>query len=152
MNILSISKKHDWPSWLDLEFFVNFLHKHMSPYEDAPEDIRRGLGDALSEQEGKGGLIVLGIEEGSQKLIGAVVMLRTGMSGYIPENIVLFACVDPDYRGKGYGKTLLQSAMSSVDGDIKLHVEYDNPAKRLYERLGFTNKYAEMRFSAEKKD
>ncbi|MDK2978441.1 MAG: hypothetical protein PWP52_1155, partial [Bacteroidales bacterium] len=29
--------------------------------------------------------------------------------------------------------------------DVKLHVEYDNPAKRLYERLGMTTKYAEMR-------
>ena len=36
---------------------------------------------------------------------------------------------------------------ASVEGDTKLHVEYDNPAKRLYERLGFENKYAEMRWS-----
>ena len=30
-------------------------------------------------------------------------------------------------------------------GDIALHVEKDNPAKYLYEKLGFTNKYLEMR-------
>lgn len=29
---------------------------------------------------------------------------------------------------------------------ICLHVEPDNPAKRLYEREGFTNKYLEMRY------
>jgi hypothetical protein len=29
-------------------------------------------------------------------------------------------------------------------------VEYDNPAKRLYERMGFSTKYAEMRWQRSK--
>ncbi len=32
------------------------------------------------------------------------------------------------------------------DGDIALHVEPDNPARFLYEKYGFTNKYLEMRY------
>ncbi len=41
---------------------------------------------------------------------------------------------------------LIKRSFEIADGDVKLHVEYDNPAKRLYERLGMTSKYAEMRF------
>ena len=43
-------------------------------------------------------------------------------------------------------KEIVEESFKHCDGDVKLHVEYDNPAKRLYERIGFTNKYAEMRY------
>jgi ribosomal-protein-alanine N-acetyltransferase len=39
----------------------------------------------------------------------------------------------------------MQKAISIADGNIALHVEPNNPAKILYEKLGFTNKYLEMR-------
>ena len=41
----------------------------------------------------------------------------------------------------------MQKATELTKGDIALHVEPDNPAKKLYEKLGFTNKYLEMRLS-----
>jgi ribosomal protein S18 acetylase RimI-like enzyme len=53
--------------------------------------------------------------------------------------------VDNSQRGKGFGKQLMQKAISIAEGNIALHVEPDNPAKKLYESLGFTNKYLEMR-------
>ena len=76
---------------------------------------------------------------------GAVVVNETGMSGYIPENILVYIAVDRNMRGKGLGKVLMQAAIEGADGAIALHVEPDNPAKRLYDALGFTNKYLEMR-------
>ena len=48
-------------------------------------------------------------------------------------------------RGKGVGKKIMQKAIEIADGDIALHVEPNNPAKFLYEKLGFENKYLEMR-------
>lgn len=72
-------------------------------------------------------------------------MLKTGMKGYIPENILLFVTVTPDSRGLGVGKRLIEKSIALCEGNVKLHVEYDNPAKRLYERIGFTTKYADMR-------
>ena len=73
-------------------------------------------------------------------------MLRTGMKGYVPENLLVFVAVDPALRGRGVGEQLVRKAIELADGDIKLHVERQNPAKRLYERLGFASKYAEMRY------
>jgi [ribosomal protein S18]-alanine N-acetyltransferase len=45
----------------------------------------------------------------------------------------------------GIGKRLMDLAIEQTPGDIALHMEPDNPARRLYERLGFTSKYIEMR-------
>ena len=73
-------------------------------------------------------------------------MLRTGMKGYVPENILVFVSILPEMRGTGLGGKLIERGVREAEGDVKLHVEYDNPAKRLYERLGFTTKYAEMRY------
>ena len=68
------------------------------------------------------------------------------MKGYVPENILLFVAVSPEERGKGMGRRIVEYALGKVEGGVKLHVEYDNPARRLYERIGFTSKYAEMRY------
>jgi GNAT superfamily N-acetyltransferase len=80
-------------------------------------------------------------------LVGALVINDTHMSGYIPDHVLVYVAVDGSYRNKGFGKQIVEKAIELCDGDVKLHVEYENPAKRLYERLGFTSKYAEMRFT-----
>ena len=72
------------------------------------------------------------------------------MKGYIPENILVYIATHKEYRGQGIGKQLMMAAIEQVYGDIALHVEPDNPAKKLYEKLGFTNKYLEMRFTRKK--
>jgi len=74
-----------------------------------------------------------------------VVVNNTGMKGYIPENILVYIAVRGDQRGKGVGKGLMAQALERAQGSIALHVEPDNPARKLYESLGFTNKYLEMR-------
>jgi ribosomal protein S18 acetylase RimI-like enzyme len=115
----------------------------MKPYEDAPEDIERALAYAFSSNPAEGGFLHLLRWRGH--LAGALLMLNTGMGGYVPENILLFVSVDPELRGRGLGRVLVERSLRECKGSVKLHVEYDNPAKRLYERLGFTSKYAEMR-------
>lgn len=45
--------------------------------------------------------------------------------------------VDPIYRGKGYGETMLRVATTSVVDPVSLQVLQDNPARQLYERHGF---------------
>jgi len=115
----------------------------MAPWEDTLPDIARGLDYAFSDQPGKGGFAMfLSVDE---QLIGATVMLDTGLSGCVPDHMLLFAAIRKDQRGKGLGTQLIREALKRCPGDVKLHVEYDNPAMRLYERLGFENRYAEMR-------
>jgi DNA-binding MarR family transcriptional regulator/ribosomal protein S18 acetylase RimI-like enzyme len=144
MIIHEIHKEEEFPSWIDRESLAHFLHESLKPYEDTVEDIRKSLDYVFSDEPGKGGFILIG--EIDNKPVGALVMLYTGMSGYIPENILLFIAVDPAARGMGIGGRIIKHSFEISKGDVKLHVEYENPAKRLYERLGMTTKYAEMRY------
>lgn len=77
--------------------------------------------------------------------MGILAMLPTGMSGYIPENLLLYLAVDPRCRGLGIGGILVEEALVHVRGDVKLHLEKGNPARSLYERLGFRAKYEDYR-------
>lgn len=125
------------------EEVADFLAEHLDEFGDNKTDILKCLNYALNYTSGPGGFVLLACEAGEVK--GAVVINRTGMEGYIPENILVYIAVHRDQRGKGLGKQLMQRAIEIAKGDIALHVEPHNPAKRLYEKLGFTNKYLEMR-------
>lgn len=133
------------PGWAPREKVVDFFHTTMKPYHDSREDVDRALEYAFSDGPGQGGFLVLAEE--NERLLGALLMLDTGMRGYVPPNILLFVTVHPDHRGRGLGGRIIDHSLAQCDGDVKLHVEYDNPAKRLYERIGFSTKYAEMRLS-----
>ncbi len=135
------------PAWLSREALGKFLHDSLKPYEDSCEVILDGLDYALGEDPCKDGFVIVAHRE--KRPLGAVVMLRTGMSGYVPENLLLFIAVGPDSRGQGIGGALLRRVFDECEGQVKLHVEHDNPARRLYERSGFTAKYLEMRWSRE---
>ena len=144
-ELLVVERDVDLPEWAKREDLVRFFHETMAPWNDTEQDVDAALDYVFSDAEGKGGFLALLRHEG--RLGGALAMLSTGMSGYVPAHILLFVTVDPSTRGKGLGKRLIEHALAQCPGDVKLHVEYDNPAKRLYERLGFTTKYAEMRYT-----
>jgi GNAT superfamily N-acetyltransferase len=150
MTWITAKTTTDLPEWASLEQLGDFFHRTMTPWGDSREDIDRALSDLFSGKNGAGGFLeLLGDEQGPDnktRLVGALCMLETGMSGYVPSHILLYVSVHPDLRGKGMGRQLVQRAVDRCPGAVKLHVEYDNPAKRLYERLGFTSKYAEMRY------
>lgn len=140
-----IRQEREFPSWYDRTELVDFLHQTMKPWQDSHGDISRGLEYVFSKEQGKGGFLILAEEQKS--ICGALLMLNTGMGGFVPENLLLFVSVDPSQRGKGLGTKLIELSLAECKGAVKLHVDYENPAKRLYERLGFKNKYAEMRLA-----
>jgi len=132
------------PTMLQENEIVDFLFDHLEEYGDPKSHIRAAIEYACSAHMGKGGFVVIG--RANESIVGVVVMNQTGMSGYIPENILVYIAVDGNARGMGVGKKLMEKALSRAKGDVALHVEPENPAKFLYEKLGFTNKYLEMRF------
>ncbi len=132
---------------------INFLHTYLEKYRDTKEDITKALHFALKEADKRlnsmplGGFI-LNAMKGDQ-IVGSVVINRTGMNGYIPDNILVYIATHTDMRGQGIGKLLMKKTLEIAEGDVALHVEPDNPARHLYEKLGFEKKYVEMRYSSQ---
>lgn len=145
MNTIIIEKKEELPMYISEAELVEFLYTHLDRFRDEKPDIQKALKYCFSDEAGKGGFITLAIE--NDTICGAVLMNNTGMEGYIPSHILVYVAVDASMRGKGIGAKIITAAIRHAGGDVALHVEYDNPAKHLYERLGFHSKYAEMRFS-----
>jgi len=143
LQIIKINNENEFGE-ITRDDFVDFLFKHLDRFGDPKKDIQKCLNYAFSKEKSEGGFALAAFYE--NKLVGALIMNKTGMGDYIPDWILVYVAVDAKYRGKGFGKQIIEKAFKLCDGRIKLHVEYDNPAKRLYERLGFTSKYAEMRY------
>ena len=138
-----IFNEQNKPSESEKSEVVDFLFDNLQEYGDPKHQIERAIDYSIKEFTSFGGFTMVLIEE--EEIRAAVVVNKTGMDGYIPENILVYIATDKNHRGKGIGKKLLQSTIENAEGDIALHVDSDNPAKKLYEKFGFTNPYLEMR-------
>lgn len=144
MDSFKIYNKVSKPTEKEKKDVVTFLFKHLQEYGDEEEDISKCFDFAIKDsKEGLGGFVLTLLV--NTEIKGVTIVNKTGMEGYIPENILVYIAVHESARGKGFGKKLMNKAIELADGNIALHVEPNNPAKFLYEKLGFENKYLEMR-------
>ncbi len=132
------------PNLKEKESVINFLFDNLQEYGDPKSDIEKAVDYALKETTSFGGFILVSYLE--NEISGIVVVNQTGMKDYIPENILVYIATHKNYRGKGIGKMLMQKTIDLAEGSIALHVEPENPARFLYEKVGFSSKYIEMRF------
>ena len=131
------------PSELEKKEIINFLYDNLEQYGDPKKDIQKAIEYSIKEITSFGGFTMLITDDNN--IVGVTVINETGMGGFIPENILVYIATHKEYRGKGLGNKLMKNAIDYCSGDIALHVEANNPAKHLYEKLGFTNPYLEMR-------
>lgn len=143
MNI-KIYNSENKPNNDEKQEIIDFLFKNLDEFGDDREDIAKCIDYALKETMSFGGFVLEALEEDT--LSSVVVVNKTGMNGFIPENIFVYIATHRDMRGKGIGGNLMKKAIEMAEGSVALHVEPNNPAKFLYEKLGFTNKYLEMRY------
>ncbi|SMP15079.1 GNAT family N-acetyltransferase [Chryseobacterium profundimaris] len=145
MTIINIYNPTHPIETTEISNLTAFLFEHLGQYGDPENDIKKAVDYALGKENKPGGLIVTATDEQTGKLKGVCVVNKTGMSGYIPENILVYIATDKESRGQGIGKNIMQNVIKATEGDIALHCENENPARHLYEKLGFKSKYLEMR-------
>lgn len=122
---------------------ATFLFTHLEEYGDEKGAILKCIAYAYGDNPGQDGFVLIAHQE--NEILGVVIVNDTNMAGYIPEHILVYIAVHGEARGKGVGKALMEKALNEIEGDVALHVEPENPARFLYEKFGFTNKYLEMR-------
>lgn len=148
LTFKKVNNQNELPTNLSIDDIIKFLHTYLDDFRDNEIAIGKAISYAFSTVEGKGGFLLLAFYE--KELAGVLVMNKTGMEEFIPENILVYIAVKKEMRGKGFGRAIIEEASKHAEGAIALHVEYDNPARHLYERLGFVTKYAEMRWNPKK--
>jgi len=131
------------PDVREKENLIDFLFDNLQEYGDTKPAIEKAVNYALKETTSFGGFILVSFLE--NEISGVVVVNQTGMKDYIPENILVYIATHKNLRGKGIGKLLMKQTIELAEGNIALHVEPDNPARYLYEKVGFSSKYIEMR-------
>ena len=129
LKIIKIESEAELEKEMPREKFIDFLYTHLDKFGDTKSAISKCIDYAFAKDGKPGGFLLTAYYDG--ELCGELVLNKTGMSEYIPDNILVY---------------IAERCINEAEGDVKLHVEYDNPAKRLYERIGFTTKYAEMRY------
>ncbi|MBU0498291.1 MAG: GNAT family N-acetyltransferase [Candidatus Thermoplasmatota archaeon] len=149
VKLAVVKKPEEFPKLVPKQKFIDFLYHQLGEFGDSKKDITKAVEYAFSDVKGKGGFVIVALQNAT--LIGGAVVNDSGMSGYIPNHILVYIVVHAKYRGEGLGKTILKKVIDECPGDIALHVEYNNiPAMNLYENVGFNSKYAEMRYKQKK--
>jgi GNAT superfamily N-acetyltransferase len=143
MSLTKVYTPTNKPSSTEKQSFIDFLFDNLQEYGDPRADIEKCVDYALKESTSFGGFILVSYHE--NEISGVVIVNQTGMKDYIPENILVYIATHKKMRGKGIGKALMLKTIETAEGNIALHVEPDNPARFLYEKVGFSSKYIEMR-------
>jgi GNAT superfamily N-acetyltransferase len=126
----------------DINRIANFLHENSGEYADRKSAVKKSLLYAAKEIAGLGGYVF--IMEHKNEILGALIINKTGMKEYIPENILVNLAVKKEYRGKGIAKELINYTIKYCKGDIALHINKNNPVVKLFENSGFKPKNIEM--------
>jgi ribosomal-protein-alanine N-acetyltransferase len=75
---------------------IDFLHKHLEEFGDAWDDIARAVDYSLKNYESFGGFVL--VSYAGNEISGVVVVNRTGMKGYIPDNILVYIATHNEMR------------------------------------------------------
>jgi ribosomal protein S18 acetylase RimI-like enzyme len=142
--IIRGASKLDEPFLWEMLYHSLYVPKGVPPF--GRDVVRRPEIAMYVEGWGRSGdLGLIAIDSNSDTPVGAVWvrLFRSSERGYgyvdadIPE---LGIAVLPEYRGCGVGSALLNRVLEiagTVYSAVSLSVSIDNPAQRLYERLGF---------------
>jgi ribosomal protein S18 acetylase RimI-like enzyme len=129
-------------SYLNINTITHFLHAHLETCKDSKKAIRKSLLYAAKEIPSLGGYVFV-IEE-KDKIIGAVIINKTGMSEYQSENFLVYLAVHQEFRNKGVASKLIKKSINYCNGNISLNVAKENSAIRLFEKKGFKQEKVQM--------
>jgi hypothetical protein len=140
MNIESVTYL-DNPSYILKERITRFILDNASESDLNYEAVWRSVEYALSMSKNQGGFILVAREDGD--MTGVLVMNRTRMEDYMPENILIHLVIGPHVEKNETGLKLLQKGIEITQGNLAVRLNKDHPDLSLYEVMGFRERYVE---------
>lgn len=121
---------------------IRFLRDHVNDSNE--QHIRDAIDYALKLKPSFGGFVLVAKVE--NEIVACVVANRTGMEGYSPDHIFVFAAVHADLQEKeDTMQTVLQKALSYTGGHVAMHVTPNHPEMQILQDAGFRAEYLELR-------
>ncbi|MGB3618346.1 MAG: GNAT family N-acetyltransferase [Catalinimonas sp.] len=133
----------DTVTTLERRNYALFLKKYLDDADEPLEHLLRAVDYAVSKYPHQGGFLLAARLDG--QTVGVCVMNYTHMSGYLPENVLVYLVVHRDHRRQGVGRKLIKKALQMAKGEVAVRITADNPARAVFERYGFTRGYLELR-------
>ncbi len=121
---------------------IRFLRDHVNDSNE--QHIRDAVDYALKLKPSFGGFVL--VAKIDNEIVACVVANRTGMEGYSPDHIFVFAGLHTDYRKEEeMMQTILQKALSYTGGHVAMHVMPNHPEMKILQDAGFRAEYLELR-------
>lgn len=130
-------------STLLMNKLITFIHKHQVGSGDDIHTVFKSVDYALSPYKYQGGFVLMA--EKNMQLLGAIVVNRTNMEGYVPGNLLTHLAINPLNTIRDVDKKLIKKAVELCISDLAFHVSIDSPLVHLFEEVGFQKNYFEMR-------
>src|SRR5690606_11167151 len=131
-------------STMEAARLTNFIYGQ----QEEPKISQRAIGKAIQystkEIPGLGGYVFVLEEQG--ELLGLMVVNKTGMGDYIPENFIAFLTVRKEEKDSGTAQKLMDYALQYCKGDLAVHIEGQGNLDFL-KNNGFQLTHMEMRLN-----
>ena len=128
---------------LEKSKLVNFLGANTENGHYDKHEITMAIECALKERPSLGGFILTVKEKG--ELLGALVVNTTSMEARNPKHRLSLFAIARTHRHNGVAQHLLTKATQQTNGSLAIQLEPGNGEVSFFEKLGFKEKYVEMR-------
>lgn len=122
---------------------VDFLQSNLENGHFTPAEIMETLECAVKERPSFGGFVLALLE--NERLLGAIVVNRTGMEAVDTQHRLSLLGVARSHRHNGVAKKLIAQAMIQTGNGLALQLEPSDGEMAYFEELGFEKKYVVMR-------
>src|SRR5690606_9943068 len=112
-------------SIMDIKHITSFLYENSVKFRDSKSVIKKSLLYAIKEISGLGGYVFT--LENQKEVLGVLVINKTGMNEYIPENILVYLVENKKQKSIGAREKLVNYAINYCKGDIALYINKEDP-------------------------
>ncbi len=117
---------------------ADFLFDNLLLCDDNKAEILKAIEYALSRFPHQGGFVITNAD--SEGLAGVVVINKTGMDGFFPENLLIYIAARKGLTDDSIINELVRRSKEFAKGRIGLKCHHESPLIPMFEKFGFATR------------